>query len=155
MQKTFSTLEILNICGWYKQIREKEDKPLNDLPLKVQWDLKKNINAMGSIADDFLALQKENEDELKSHYVDDEHSFESVDEEGNPVRKIKDEYLADFQAAVTEMNKKLTDILEETNDIEIKPIDVDAVVESLGDNEAKLTVDDLEILSVFNEDKNN
>lgn len=152
MEKTFSTLEVLNICGWYKQAREKESKPLNALPLKIQWNLKKNINAFSTTADDFIALQKEMEDKLRNKYAVDEYSEETTNENGDLVRKVKDEYLEKFQSEIDDMNQKLNEILEEKVTVSLVPINVDAMLEELGDKDIDLDVDDLEILANFSED---
>ena len=146
MKKVFTTLEVLNICAWYKQARENEKKPLNSLPLKVQWTLKKNITAMTPTADNFTNLQKEAEDDLRARYMGDDKSYADKDEQGQDIRKIKDEFMDEFQKEVMDMNTKLNDILSETVEIELAPINIDKLLDEIGDKETSLSVDDLEIL---------
>lgn len=153
MKKVFTTLEVLNICAWYKQARENEKKPLNSLPLKVQWTLKKNITAMTPTADNFQNLQKEAEENLRAKYMGDDKSYPDKDEQGQDIRKIKDEYMTEFQGEVQEMNMKLNDILMEEIEIELSPISVDNVIDEIGDKDTALSVDDLEILETMKEDE--
>lgn len=153
MIKKFNTLEVLNICTWYKQARENEKKPLNDLPLKAQWNLKKNIAALTPIAENFFSLQQESEEQLRSAYISDEKSYVDTDENGQEIRKVKDEYLDDFQKEVNDLNNKLNDILNEENEFDLAIIDVDKIIDEIGDKETELSVDDLEILSLMAEEK--
>lgn len=152
MTKTFTTLEILNICAWYKQLRDKDTKPLNILPLKVQWTLKKNISALTPISDNFIEFQTSAEEGLKSKYIGDDKSFDDTDENGNQVRKVKDEFLPEFQNEVNELNQKIQEILDETNEIELTPINVDAFIDNLDPESTALTVDDLEVLASMGEE---
>lgn len=152
MKKVLTTLEVLNICAWYKQARENEKKPLNSLPLKVQWTLKKNITAMTPTADNFTNLQKEAEDDLRARYMGDDKSYADKDEQGQDIRKIKDEWMDEFQKEVMDMNTKLNDILSETVEIELAPINIDKLLDEIGDKETSLSVEDLEILEQMKED---
>ncbi len=152
MKKALTTLEVLNIGAWYKQARESEKKPLNSLPLKVQWILKKNMTVLNPIIENFTNLQKEAEDELRNNYISDEKSFADKDADGNDIRKIKDEYMSEFQDEVADMNSKLNDILMEVTEIEFSPIDVDKILDEIGDKETPLTVEDLEILELMKEE---
>lgn len=149
MEKTYSTLDVLNICAWYKQARENEKKPLNDLPLKTQWTLKKNITAMNPIAENFSNLQKEAEENLRSRYMGDDKSYPDKDEQGQDIRKIKDEFMAEFQKEVNDMNIKLNDILEEKVNININPIYINDIIDEIGDKKTNLSVDDLEVLDLM------
>ena len=152
MKKVFTTLEVLNICAWYKQARENEKKPLNSLPLKVQWTLKKNITAMNTIAENFTNLQKEAEDDLRNRYMGDDKSYADKDEQGQDIRKIREEYMSSFQKEVNDMNMKLNDILMETVELELSPINVENIVNEIGDKETALSVEDLEILEQMKEE---
>ena len=37
MNITLTTLDVISVVTWYKNIREKEEKPLSELPIKTQW----------------------------------------------------------------------------------------------------------------------
>lgn len=152
MKKALTTLEVLNIGAWYKQARENEKKPLNSLPLKVQWILKKNMTVLNPIIENFTNLQKEAEDELRNNYISDEKSFADKDADGNDIRKIKEEYMPDFQNEVADMNNKLNDILMEVTEVEFSPINVDQILDEIGDKETPLTVEDLEVLEMMKEE---
>jgi len=153
MKKVFTTLEVLNIGAWYKQARESEKKPLNSLPLKVQWTLKKNMTAFNPTIENFTNLQREAEEELRNHYMSDEKSYATQDADGQDIRKIKDEYLEEFQAEVTDMNNKLNDILNEEVEVEVAPINIDKLLDEIGDKETGLSVEDLEILETMKEEE--
>lgn len=151
MTKTFTTLEIINICAWYKQSRENPDKPLSVLPLTVQWKLKNNVTKLQTLSDNFMNFRDEADNAIREEYISDEKSEESVDEQGQPIRKIKDEYLETYQAKVTELNEKLSEIIAEKQDVDIDTIDINAVVDEIVDN-SKLTIEDLEMLNFMNID---
>lgn len=146
MIKTFTTIDIVTICAWYKECREKEDKPLNDLPLKTQWTLKKNVAAIQPIAENFIAFRDENEKNVQIKYMDDEHSYEDVDENGQSVRKVRDNYQKQFEDDLNEINTKLSEIAVEQNDIEIEFLNIENLINELPEHTA-LTIDDLEILN--------
>ena len=59
----------------------------------------------------------------------------------------------DYQAAVAEANRKLQEIAEEKNDVEIDTFDIDAFVENL-DDDGVLTFEDLTMLTAFDESTN-
>lgn len=73
-----------------------------------------------------------------------------VDETGAEVteaaRKIKEEYMDDYRAAVDELNNKLNEIVMEQNKVELNCVDFDEFVESLPDD-TKLSIEDLTMLS--------
>ena len=153
MTKTFTTIDIVTICAWYKECREKEEKPLNDLPLKTQWLLKKNITALQPIAESFMTFRDENEKNVQAKYMDDEHSEESTDENDNPIRKIREKYQEDFSKDLNEINMKLSEIALEENSVDIEFLNIEALIDDLPEH-TSLTIDDLEILNFMDkEDK--
>lgn len=149
MTKKFTTLDLLNVAAWYKQMREKEEKPLNDLPLKVQWNLKKIISSFSSMIENFTQLQQEAEAKIRNEFANDEKSYEDVSEEGEPIRKIKDEFLEDFQQKSMEFNSKLNEILMETNEISFEPISIEDLIDKLPED-TKLGLEDMEMIGLFN-----
>ena len=146
MIKELTTLEILNICAWYKKCREDANKPLGVLPLTVQWKIKNNIKKIQDIADNFTQFRDDADNEIREEYISDEKSEESTDENGMAIRKIKDEYLEAYQAKITELNAKLTEIVESKNSIDFDCIDINAIVDQINDTDKKFTIDDLEML---------
>ena len=73
-----------------------------------------------------------------------------LDEEGNeitePMRKIKDEYMEEYQKTVGELNGKLNEIAYEDNEVDIATIDFDTFIDGLPD-ESKIDFDDITMLS--------
>lgn len=164
--KTFNNIEILSICNFINQLTpEKNDK----LGLKIRWAIKKGFDKLSPIAKRYEDFRNQIVNELQAAWFDEEHSKEFmqakvddngkpiVDEEGNevtePMRKIKDEFMDDYQAAVAEANRKLQEIAEEKNDVELDTFDIDAFVENL-DDDGVLTFDDLTMLTAFDETTN-
>ena len=80
----------------------------------------------------------------------DENGNPIKDSEGNeitePMRKIKDEYMDEYRKTVGELNAKLADISNETNEVEIATVDLDAFVDGLPE-ESKIDFDALTMLS--------
>lgn len=147
MTKTLTTLQILNICAWYKQVRENPDKPLSALPLTTQWKVKNNVAKIQSIADNFVSFRDEADNEIREEFISDTKSEETTDENGQAIRKIKDEYLEEYQSKVTELNNKLNEIVSEENEVDIDCVDLDKIVEQIKDDEKKFTIDDLEMMA--------
>ena len=164
--KTFNNIEVLSICNFINQLTpEKNDK----LGLKVRWAIKKGNDKLAPIAKRYEDFRNEIVNELQKAWFTDEKSEEfmqpKLDADGNPIvdadgnevtepmRKIKDEFMDEYQAAVAEANRKLQEIAEEKNDVEIDTFDIDAFVENL-DDDGVLTFDDLTMLTAFDETTN-
>lgn len=165
MKKTIITAAVVNTIGYFNTTDQAALKEkLECLPTKMRWHLRKNISAFAGIAKEFEDFRNDIVKELQEKWFNDEHSepfMQTVtDENGNPkkdetgaeiteeARKIKPEYLKEYEAAVEEVNRKLTEIAMETNEIEISPIDVDAFVETMPDD-SPIDMDFLDIMSVF------
>ena len=88
------------------------DDPERRLPISALWVMETNLDKMRDIA---RKIAKERE-RIEIPFSDDEHSS-LVEEEGQTVRKIKDEYVEDFQ-------KQITELLNIQNEIEIGLVDV-------------------------------
>lgn len=164
--KTFNNIEVLSICNFINQLTpEKNDK----LGLKMRWAIKKGNDKLAPIAKRYEEFRNEIVNELQKAWFTDEKSEEfmqpKLDADGNPVvdadgneitepmRKIKEEFMDDYQAAVAEANRKLQEIAEEKNDVEIDTFDIDAFVENL-DDDGVLTFEDLTMLTAFDETTN-
>ena len=164
--KTFNNLEVLTICNFINQLTpEKNDK----LGLKLRWAIKKGFDKLSPIAKRYEDFRSEVVNDLQKAWFTDEKSEEfmqpKLDAEGNPMvdadgnevtepmRRIKEEYMDDYQAAVAEANRKLQEIAEEKNDVEIDTFDIDAFVENL-DDDGVLTFEDLTMLTAFDESTN-
>ena len=148
MNITLTTLDVISVVTWYKNIREKEEKPLSELPMKTQWAIKKNMDKLNPISQSFFNFREEAENELRQEYATDEKSEDIVNEEtGKTTRQVKAEYMEDYQNKINELNIKLTEIVAEKNDIDLDIIDLDTVIEENGDKFKNLTIDDLDIIN--------
>ena len=105
----------------------------------------------------FKEFREEYINELRTKYfMDDEKSEPTTliekDENGNDIevdgRKVKPEYLEEYNKELNDINEKLHEILTEDNDVTISVIDIDAEIDKLPDD-TKFTFEDLEMLSVF------
>lgn len=165
MKKNIMTAAVINVVGYFNNSDQEElKKKMECLPTKMRWYLRKNLNAFSAVAKEFEDFRNDLVKELQEKWFSDEYSEEFVqtktDEEGNPVldekgaevtetmRKIKDEYMDDYEKAVAEVNKKLTEIAGEVNEVTISPIDVDAFVETLPDD-SPIDIDFLDVMSIF------
>ena len=67
------------------------------------------------------------------------------------IKKIKKEYMEEYQSKVEEINDKLRTLAYTDESLTFSPIDMEQEVERIGE-ECVLDMDDLDILSIF-EDK--
>lgn len=151
MVKTITTIEILNIYTWYKNLRNNPDKPLNVLPLAVQWKLKKNIAKISTVADNFLSLREEAEADLQNQFMSDEKSYDKQMEDGTVSRLVREEFLDEFRDKANEVNAKLNEICDEKNDIDIDMINIDEIITMIPEDQNVLTIDDIEMLDFMDE----
>lgn len=166
MKKIFKNIEVLNIVAYVNQMPK--DK-LDELPLKFRWNLKKNMDKLRPIAESYETFRNERVQELQREWFNEEKSEEFMqtktdengepmkDEDGNeitePMRKIKDEYMEEYQNVVGELNGKLNEIAYEDNEVDITTIDFDTFIDNLSD-ESKLDFDDITMLSFQDETSN-
>jgi hypothetical protein len=102
-------------------------------------------------------MKEQLEAEVRNRYSTDEYSTEEIvpvkDSSGNDVeqkvRKIKDEYLSEYRKAIDEVNQKLRELLVDKEKVDVAWTDLDSEVENLHN----LTLDDLDILSVFEKEE--
>lgn len=90
--------------------------PTKRLPVPVLWVMDENFETLSKIAS---RIQKKRE-EIEREYIDDEHSYDDFDPNGNPIRKIKEQYFNEF-------NKRLIELMNIENEVEIRPISVDQI----------------------------
>ena len=140
---TINNLTAVNEAAWYKEASER----LSTLPVKVRWNLKKNMNLMIKMDQDFQEFKASEEKPIFDKYGDDEHSYV----EGTQ-RKVKEEFLEEYQKDVAKINEKLYEILNTTQEVELFVIDMDEMIETLPDD-APLTDADFDMLSLFDVEK--
>lgn len=158
MRKTLQTVEILNIVAF---IHEAIDtKKIDEISIKARWAIKKSMRELEEVALKFREFKEELESQLKDAYFmnDDKSELTKIiqkDENGQDVevdgRKVKAEYMAQYNQDLENINAKLREVLLDDNEIEINVFDVDEEINKLTDD-SKFTFEDLEILSVFDKE---
>lgn len=155
MTKELLVMECININGWYNQVRQDKNK-LNGLSVKTLWALRKNMKKIAEVTDYFNEFKENLEKEVKDDFFNEEKSEETTvkDSDGNetPAQKVKDEYLTEYQEKVNEVNKKLNELVLTKEEFDFTPIDIESEVERL-DTDCNLNMDDLDILSVFEQNE--
>ena len=109
---TLKTFDALNILFWI----ESEDSFWNNtkLPIKLQWDMKKNIDAFSEIRNTYNDFYRK----VQQKYSDDKYSEEVTTEDGRVDRTVKEEFISEF-------NKELNDILATDNEVKIKQFNIE------------------------------
>ena len=156
MKKNFNTIEVINIVSFINNVMTDEQK--NALPTKVKWYLKKNMDKLVPITKNFEEFRDGEVVTLQKDWFTDEKSEEYTevkkgenDEDINvPMRKIKAEYMDEYNNAVNELNAKLQEILMDNNVVEIATFDMDSFVENMPDD-SPVDFDCLNILSFMDE----
>ena len=151
MTKELLVMECININGWYNQIRADKNK-LNGLSVSTLWALRKNMKKIAETVDSFNELKASLENELQEEFFNDEKSEETVvkgsNGEDTPARKVKDEYFDAYQNKIKELNGKLNELAITKESYDFTPINMEKEIERL-DTDCNLNMDDLDMLSVF------
>lgn len=159
--RTLFLIEAINVCGWANQLSEEK---LNKIDFKIRWALKKTIAKLLPDVQEFEKMREEEFKKIQLKYAGDDKSIETIenvkDEKGNDVldengniktntlRKVKPEFLEEYNAEIASLNTKLNEVLMEKNTYEFATADVDAFVNSL-DDLAPLEFSDLEMLQAI------
>lgn len=109
---TLKTFDALNILFWV----ESEDSFWNNtkLPIKLQWDMKKNIDAFSEIRNTYNDFYRK----VQQKYSDDKYSEEVTTENGQVDRMVKEEFISEY-------NKELNDILSTDNEVKIRQFNIE------------------------------
>jgi len=154
MTKEFLTVEVVNLVQAINRLLTNAEK-VRELPIKIRWAIKKNINTFSPTVRAFEDLRRELVDELQAEFFNDEKShLVSMDNEdgGNEeYRQVNDEYLEEYEERVKELNGKLEELLSEKNEYEIYTIDMDEFVEGIS-KDTKLEYNDIDLLSFMGEE---
>lgn len=142
--KTIPMIAAVNEVAWYAQ----EKESLSALSVKARWNLKKNMKELDNIASQFHEFKNNLEEELRTKYTTDEMSDEAVLDDGNIGRKVKAEYLDDYQKDVDDMNAKIGELLYEDEEVNLYVINMDDEVERMADD-AELSDAAMDMLSLF------
>ena len=161
MKKTFNTLEVLNIVGFNNQLTEEKNAAMG---IKVRWALKNALKTLVTDAQQFEEFREAELQKIRNEFFNDEKSEEltrkKLDDNGNPIldeegneveetiRQIKNEYVDNYQVAISKIQQELDDILREKHEYEYKGVDIDALVETLP-NDTALTFEDVNMLDLI------
>lgn len=156
MVKKLKVIECIGVKQWYDQARA--EKKFDNLTVSTLWALRKNIKPIIDIVNNFNDFKSGLEEELQAEYFTEEKSqvVTIKDQNGQdmPARKVKNEFLLEYQEKVTEINEKLKEIVDNIEQLTFSAIDMNKEIERLGSSCA-LNMDDLDILSIFEEDGQN
>lgn len=156
--KTLRTIEVLNIVAFLNDAIT--TKKIDELSIKARWAIKKSLKELVEIDTKFKELKEELESNLRdTYFMNDEKSeptkIVQKDENGQNVevdgRKVKAEFMAEYNQALEDMQTKLHEVLFDENDVVINVFDVDSEIDKLSDD-SQFTFEDLEMLSVFDKE---
>lgn len=149
MNITITNLEAVNMVEWYIAAQEK----LKELPLKLQWTIRKNIKQFDPIHQEFTAFKGELEQKRNAEwFVEGNGKCErTTNENGDEILQITDDFMENFVNYNNEMNKQLNDILLEESSYEISPINIEDVISFADENEIELEIYDIEMMTLFEE----
>ncbi len=151
MNKTIMNIAAVNVIAWYTQDGTQEK--LKKLPLKMQWVIRKNMRVLEPLSKEFTdfrdeLVQKRNDE----WFVEDNGKCEKVTKDDQELLKIKEEYMDEFKEYEDSLNQQLNEIAIEENDVDLIPIILDDFVEAADAANSGIDIDDLDMLSVFEEE---
>lgn len=144
-------IKITNIIAvseinWYNNQEE-----LKNLPLKTQWAIRKNMKVLEPISKEFMNFRQELEEKKTNEwFVEGNGKCKKItDDEGNEILQILDEYMDEFTAYNDSLNQQINEIAFEEVEVEVDGIDLDEIVNYIDENDLKLNMDDIDMLSIF------
>ena len=144
-------IKITNIIAvseinWYNNQDE-----LKNLPLKTQWAIRKNMKVLEPISKEFMNFRQELEEKKTNEwFVEGNGKCKKItDDEGNEILQILDEYMDEFTAYNDSLNQQINEIAFEEVEVEVDGIDLDEIVNYIDENDLKLNMDDIEMLSIY------
>lgn len=147
--KTIPMMGALNEVAWY----EKEKSSISGLSATARLALKRNMNQLSEIANNFYQIRDELQSELRSKYSTDEKSTETEVENADgskvPGRHVKDEYLKEYQSEVAELQNKLNEMLADTEEVELFVIDLDSQLERIDQKDLEISDAAIDMLTMF------
>ena len=135
MKKELMNIEIDNIIAYMNKKDSIIRNPEAKLSIEFAWKLRKNLKRLSSIYDTFVQARNE----IINYYSSDEYSTDI----GDGKRKVKDEYLNEY-------NKKISELCLQKNEVTIDMAKIEDVMP--GSNQG-LTFEELNILSFMIEDE--
>ena len=112
--KNIYTIVAVNVIGWYG--KEDTQDRLKKLPLTFQYAIKKNLRDVATITEEFNKFKEEKENDIRTKWFsNDDFSYSTTitQDDGQEVegRKIKDEYITQYQEEINSFNKELEKLL--------------------------------------------
>lgn len=151
--KNVALIVALNEIAWY--VKDETQNKLKQLPLSIQFVIKKNMRNLQNMVNDFNSFKESKEQELRDKWFSSDEFSEptKVVQDGEEVdgRKIKDEYFEAYQEEVKTFNEQLEKLLGETDEIKYTQIDLDEFVEKAENTEIELA--DVDMISLFDSDE--
>lgn len=151
--KTISVIAALNETSWY----EKNSEEVKNLSATARLALKRNMRILNEMASEFRELQQELNQELQNKYSTDQKSIETEieDAEGHkqPGRKVKDEFIEEYQKDIDESNLKLDELLRDEDEVELYVIDLDTEIERIDAKDLNISDEALDMLSLYESDE--
>jgi len=149
MNIKITNIEAVSAVEWYNQTQEK----LKELPLKVQWTIRKNIKALQPTHEEFNNFRAElDQKKNEEWFVEGNGKCEKVEnEDGDEVLKILDDYIEEFVEYNNNLNQQLNEILVEETEYEVTPIDIEGIVDYIDEKEIEFDMNDIEVLTLFEE----
>lgn len=132
-KKNITIYDAINFLAWIDY--ENGFWATTKLPIKMQWNMKKNITSLQKIRGDYDEFYKK----IQEKYSTDEYS-EDKEQDGKTVRIVKDEFIADF-------NREMNELLAIENEVEI----IQFGIEDFG--EINIQKADMDMLSFFIKDE--
>lgn len=147
--KTIPMVGALNEVAWY----EKEKNSISGLSATARLALKRNMNQLSEIANNFYQIRDELQTELRNKYSTDEKSTETEVENADgskvPGRHVKDEYLNEYQSEVAELQNKLNEVLADTEEVELFVINLDSQLERIDQKDLEISDAAIDMLTMF------
>ena len=109
---TIKTFDALNLLYWVESEESFWNK--TKLPIKLQWDMKKNIDTLSEIRNTYNKFYGK----IQQKYSDDKYSKEVTSENGQVERVVKEEFISEF-------NNELNDILVTDNEVRIRQFNIE------------------------------
>ena len=109
---TIKTFDALNLLYWVESEESFWNK--TKLPIKLQWDMKKNIDVFSEIRNTYNDFYRK----VQQKYSDDKYSEEFTTENGQVDRMVKEEFISEY-------NKELNDILSTDNEVKIRQFNIE------------------------------
>ena len=143
-----TTAEYVYIVTRYNELKDE----FNCMKTWDKWKLSKIIRKLEPIANEFTDFKNEQDISLTTEYASDDKSdsiIREVDGEKIPTRKIKPEFLADYQEKQVALIKDLEEVASKRTEVEIEELSIKEIFDYVPDD--AFTQNAIELLSLIAE----